>query len=129
MSLTNYAEEQALRAILEDTYVALFTSPPAEDGTGGVEVSDNGYLRQPWAPTYTQGNPTVAENSVTLQYAATGPWGEVTHAGVYDAPYGGNCIAVLTLVDPADGVTPLPKAIGSGDEVLFLPGEFTITLE
>lgn len=129
MSLTNAAEQAALEAVLTGTYVALFTSPPGENGTGGTEVTGTGYARQSWTPAYTQGSPTEAANSATISFTAGSSWGEVTHAVIMSASTAGVAHAVLELVDPADGVTPLPKNISSGDDVQFATGELVITLE
>lgn len=129
MSLTNSAEQLALEAVLNGTYVALFTAPPGENGTGGTEVTGTGYARQAWTPTYTQGSPTAAANSATISFTAGSSWGEVTHAVIMSAQTGGTPRAVLELVDPADGVTPLPKNISSGDDVQFATGELVVTLE
>lgn len=129
MSWTNRAEQAGLAAVLTDTYIALFNVPPGEDGTGGTEVSGGGYARQAWTPTYTQGNPTVASNDAAVNFTASANWGEVTHAVVMTAVSGGEANVVLELVDPADGETPLPKTISSGDELQFATGELVITLE
>ena len=99
-------------------HVALFTSNPAEDGSG-TEVSGGGYARQSATFTVT-GN--AATNSAALEYpVATAPYGTVTHVGVYDASTGGNLIAYAALTSS--------KSIDT-DDVLRIPaGDLDITLD
>lgn len=129
MSLTNPAEQAALEAVLTGTYIALFTDPPLEDGTGGTEVAGDGYVRKSWTPSVTQGDPTVATNTVTLAWSATSNWGIISHACVMDAAVGGTVIAVNELVDPNNTSTPLPKEVNSGDDIQFSIGTFDVTME
>ena len=99
-------------------HVALFTSNPAEDGSG-TEVSGGGYARQSATFTVT-GN--AATNSAALEYpVATAPYGTVTHVGVYDASTGGNLIAYAALTSS--------KSIDT-DDVLRIPaGDLDIILD
>lgn len=129
MSFTNAGETLALQTVLDDSYIALFTSPPNEAGTGGTEVSGGGYSRKTWSVDYTGGNPTSASNSDPVNFSATGNWGTVSHAVVMSAATGGSALVVLELVDPSNPSTPLPKAISSGDDLQFAVGEILVTLE
>jgi len=99
-------------------HVALFTSNPAEDGSG-TEVSGGGYARQSATFTVT-GN--AATNSAALEYpVATASYGTVTHVGVYDASTGGNLIAYAALTSS--------KAIDTGDVLRIPAGDLDITLD
>lgn len=75
--------------------IALFTTAPAEDGSGGVEVSSSGtgYARvnsaangTNWAKDASQDGQerTVYRNAVALQFSdVTADWGTVSHVGLY----------------------------------------------
>lgn len=99
-------------------HVALFTSNPAEDGSG-TEVSGGDYARQSATFTVT-GN--AANNSAALEYpVATASYGTVTHVGVYDASTSGNLIAYAALTSS--------KAIDTGDVLRIPAGDLDITLD
>lgn len=129
MSFSNYAEQQALAAVLAGSYVGLVTSTPT-DTNPGTEVSGGGYARQAWIPSYTQGNPTKAENSAAIEFpVATANWGTVTYAVVFDAATGGNYLGYLELRDPNDIQTPLSKTVTSGDILRFPAGSLVFTMD
>lgn len=101
-------------------YLALFTTNPAEDGSG-TEVSATGtaYARQSVSFTVS-GN--TASNSAAVEFpTATASYGTVTHVGVYDASSGGNLIAYAALTTS--------KAIDTGDVLRIPLGELDITLD
>ena len=99
-------------------HVALFTTNPAEDGSG-TEVSGGAYARQSATFTVT-GN--TATNAAALEYAvATAPYGTVTHVGIYDASTGGNLIAYAALTSS--------KNIDTGDVLRIPAGDLDITLD
>lgn len=101
-------------------YLALFTTNPAEDGSG-TEVSGTGtaYARQSVSFTVS-GN--TASNSAAVEFpTATATYGTVTHVGVYDASSGGNLIAYAALTTS--------KAIDTGDVLRIPLGELDITLD
>lgn len=101
-------------------YLALFTTNPAEDGSG-TEVSGTGtaYARQSVSFTVT-GN--TASNSAAVEFpTATATYGTVTHVGVYDALSGGNLIAYAALTTS--------KAIDTGDVLRIPAGDLDITLD
>lgn len=101
-------------------YLALFTTNPAEDGSG-TEVSATGtaYARQTVAFTVT-GN--TASNTAAVEFpTATASYGTVTHVGVYDASTGGNLIAYAALTTS--------KTIDTGDVLRVPAGDLDITLD
>lgn len=101
-------------------YLALFTSNPAEDGSG-TEVSATGtaYARQSVSFTVS-GN--TASNSAAVEFpTATASYGTVTHVGVYDASSGGNLIAYAALTTS--------KAIDTGDVLRVPAGDLDVTLD
>lgn len=126
MSFSNYLETKVLGHVFGATpytapatlYLALFTSNPAEDGSG-TEVSGGGYVRQTVAFTVT-GN--TASNTAAVEYAtASAPYGTVTHVGVYDASTSGNLMAYAALTSA--------KSIEIGDVFRVPTGDLDITLD
>jgi hypothetical protein len=106
-----------------NSFVALYTTAPADDGTGGVEVTGGSYAREEltatnMAPTTTAG---VATNDVAITFTtATAAWGIVTHAGVCSAISGGT-IGAVTALDAS-------KTVGDGDTFEFAIGDFSVTV-
>lgn len=126
MSFSNYLENKVLLHVFGATaytapstlYVALFTSDPGETGSG-TEVSGGSYARQTIAFTVT-GN--QASNTSAVEFpTATGSWGTITYAAVYDALSGGNLLAY--------GALTTPKTIASGDVLRIPAGDFDINLD
>jgi hypothetical protein len=129
MSFSNNAETLVLNWILDPlssptrpsaTYLALFTSDPAEDASG-TEVSTSGtaYARQTVAMTVS-GN--TASNSGAVEFpTATASYGTVTHVAIFDAVTGGNMIAYAALTTS--------KAIDTGDVLRVPAGDLDVTLD
>jgi hypothetical protein len=127
--LSNYAEDLVLDWLFTTAsatrptswYVGLFTVAPGEGG-GGTEVSGNAYARQSATFTVSGTAPTTAENSVAIEFpTATGTWGTIVAAGIFDASTSGNLIAFADLT--------ASKTIQSGDVLRFNAGTLTITLD
>ena len=99
-------------------YIGLFTDDPGEGGAG-TEISGNGYARK--AVTFTvSGN--NASNSAAIDFdAATGSWGTITHAAIFDAASSGNMIAYGSLTTS--------KAVTTGDILRLASGEFDVNLD
>ena len=128
MSFSNTFETHVLNYVFTATsvtrptawYVALFTSNPAEDGSG-TEVSASGtaYVRKTVAFTVS-GN--LATNNAAIEFpTATASFGTVTHIGVFDASTSGNLIAYSAL--------SASKAIATGDVFRIPTGDLDITLD
>jgi hypothetical protein len=74
---------------------------PADDGTGGVEVSGNNYARvaatnntTTWPATTTG----IKRNGIALTFPTpSGAWGTVIGFGIYDASSAGNLLFYGTL--------------------------------
>jgi hypothetical protein len=125
---TSYLETAVLNHVLRNTpftspsavYVALFTSPTGEDGSG-TEVSGGGYARQAvtfGAPVAGTAGRKVANTSDITFGPATAPWGTVTHVALFDAPTGGNMLY--------HGALEEPKTIGTNDRLIFPAGSLSI---
>ncbi len=84
-------------------YVALFTTLPAEDGTGGVEVSGGSYARVLHGPSDaawsapTAGNGEHANASNVVFPSPTGNWGNVVGFALYDDPTAGSFLVGAAL--------------------------------
>lgn len=139
MSYSNYLEEKLLKHAFmgvsygsnSTTYVGLLTAV-SNDGGAYTEVSGNNYARMPLYGSGASQNleftavvsgPSYVSNTSDITFpTATGSWGTVTHAGVFDASTGGNLLAYAELTDPADFTTSNPKLITSGDVFRFQGG-------
>ena len=128
MSFSNFLETEILDHVFGAAaytapgtlYLALFTTDPAEDGSG-TEVSTSGtaYARQSVAFTVS-GN--TASNTGAVEYpTATASFGTVSHVGIYDASTAGNLMAYAALTSS--------KAIGTGDVFRVPVGDLDITLD
>lgn len=126
MSFSNYMENKVLGHVFGGTaytapgtlYLALFTTNPAEDGSG-TEVSGTAYARQTIAFTVT--NNTASNTSAVEFPTAGGSWGTVSHVGVYDASTAGNLLAYAAL--------SASKAIDTADVFRVPAGDLDITLD
>jgi hypothetical protein len=127
-NLADYAENKVLEHSLGKTswtmptaYIALFTTNPAEDGTGGTEVSGGSYARfTSSGATWGAASGGTISNAVDILFTgATASWGTIVGYGIYDAATGGNLIWLNTLT--------ASKAIGSGDTARFTAGQLSFT--
>jgi hypothetical protein len=123
-NLSNHAETLALTWLMTagsatrptSWYVALHTGDPGETGASS-EVSGTGYARQSAAFDAPASGATA--NTADLTFTAGGAWGTVTHASIWDAVSGGNCLWQGTCTN---------KAITSGDVYKFLAGALDLAL-
>lgn len=134
MSASDYLEVQIGTHLLRTAswtkpttiYVALFITAPADDGTGGTEVSGTGYARIQHGPSdATWTAPTTSgifANIGVVQFGSpTANWGTITAFGLYSAVTGGN---LLAFGDLTGNVT-----VNSGDPApAFADGALTVTI-
>lgn len=100
-------------------YVALFTVMPADDGTGGTEVTGGSYARV--AATFTAAASRSVENTAQVQFPkATASWGSVVGFGIYDASTGGNLLG--------KDVFASAKTVDTDEQPEFPAGDLTVTL-
>jgi len=137
MSFSDYLEDKVLDHVFGGSaytapttlYVGLFTST-ASDSAAGTEISGNSYARQSAAFTVSGTSPSTAASSANIEFpAATGSWGTITYAGIFDASSSGNMLAYAQLTDPADFTTALPKTVGTGDVLRITAGNLKVTLD
>ncbi len=126
-ALTDTFENRVLNWLLTSSsvtrpsawYVGLFTSGNGpSDSASGTEISGNGYTRKVIAFTVT--NNVGSNNAVITFPTATGNWGTVAVAGIFDASSGGNLIAYANLTNTKD--------IQTSDILQIASGDLTITL-
>lgn len=99
-------------------YLALYTGAPSDSG-GGTELSGDAYARQ--SLSFTISGDTASNVDAVEFPAATGSWGTITHAAVFDASSGGNMIAHSAFT--------ASKTIDSGDVFRITAGSLDITLD
>lgn len=118
----------ALGLLLPDgnkRYIALFSTPPGPDGSGGVEVSAAGYLRpsiEGWLTTENTDGSWSRSNSDALEFDAfdfPAASGRIEAVGVYDDDVGGNLV-LWALCAPLEDFT-------AADQVRFVAGTLTFT--
>jgi hypothetical protein len=126
---SNYGENLVLTWLLTASsatrptawYIALYTVAPGEGG-GGTEVSGGSYARQAATFTVSGTAPTEATNSAAIEFpTATGSWGTVVAAAIFDASTSGNMLAFANL--------DTSKTIDSGDVLRFNAGSLDLTLD
>jgi hypothetical protein len=132
-NLSDYLENELLDHVTGKTaytmptpYLALFTTLPGEDGTGGVEVSTSGtaYARQACSGATwnaASGGSISTASDVTFP-AATASWGTIVGVGLYDGDVegAGNLLWY--------GTVGTSKTIDSGDTAKVSAGDLTLSL-
>lgn len=122
---TDYLEDAILNHVLRNTaysspttiYVALFTTLPADDGTGGVEVTGGSYARQSVTFAAPSGGSVANSGAVTFP-TATASWGTVLGMGLFDAVSGGNLLYF--------GALATSKTVDNGDQISFANAALTV---
>lgn len=126
-----YLERAILREIFRNTawtppatiYAALYNGDPSHDGSGGTEVSGNGYARV--AATFhdvaATGDPgALVNNAFTFPQANPGAWGVVTHVAFFDAVTIGNFLFSIDIA--------VAKTVGALDTFQSPDSNLSITL-
>ena len=109
------------------THIGLFTTIPADDGTGGVEVSGGSYARQAFARNGTNwgtsaaGAPSTIQSLVDITFPeATASWGTVVAWGYFTALSAGTLLFF--------GALDTNKLIDTGDTAKFTAGNLVAKL-
>lgn len=107
-------------------WVALFTTSPGDDGTGGVEVSGTGYARVELANDSASFSDPGTTRTTTNEGAIEFPpieaaWGEVVAVGLYDADTAGT-LWMKGAISPSKNVT-----LGQ-NPLQFAPGDLQFSL-
>lgn len=77
-------------AISGTYYIALFTTAPDDEGSGGIEVSGGGYSRVAHSSWNTAAGGTKTNNGAISFGDPSADWGTVEAICLYDAASGGN---------------------------------------
>lgn len=119
---SNYAENAVVNHLLRNTaltsptvvYLALFTAVTDAEAATGTEVSGGSYART--AITFGSPSNGVVTNSAAVTFpAATGNWGTVTHAAIFDASTAGNALTIIKALSASVAVnTPNVFEIAAG---------------
>lgn len=129
MSFTNFTEDLVLDWLFTTGsatrptawYVGLFTAAPGETG-GGTEVTGNNYSRKAASFTVSGTAPTIATNGSAIEFdPASGSWGTITHAAIFDADTSGNMLAYAELT--------ASKAIATNDIFRIPASNLTVSLD
>lgn len=106
-----------------NSFLALYTVAPNDDGTGGTEVTGGSYAREALSATNMAVTTTagVATNDAAITFTtATAAWGTVVGAGICSAVTAGT-IGAYTVLDAS-------KVVGDGDTFEFAIGDFSVTV-
>ena len=128
MSMTDWCELKMLQALVSEApqmYLALFTGGPADDGTGGTEVSGAGYVRPliPFgAPAADGDGSTRMSNVSAFNFPTAGEdWGTVSAWGVFDAQTDGHLLWFQEF--------DVPQSVPSGSVVAVREGDVSVSAE
>ena len=123
---TDFLENELLDHVLSNlaytppanVYVGLFTVMPADDGTGGTEVSGGSYARE--SATFTVAAAGQVSNNGAVTFTqATALWGLVLGMGIFDALTSGNLLYYGTLA--------ASKTVDNGDTISFANAALSVS--
>lgn len=122
--LDHYFGESTLTA--PTIHVGLSTTTPTDTGTNVTEPSGNNYARVQTAASdwnaATSADPNLVDNANAITFGqASGSWGTVTHAVLFDAATTGNVLGW--------GALSPSKAIAASDTASFAAGAIDVTLD
>lgn len=133
MSFTNLLERQILNHLFShgnfllvweppDLFVGLWIGSPGELGTGGEEVSGNGYARVEYTVwSIATDTPTVVYNLEEIVFpVATGNWGEIDYFVLCDSLTGEGVLAYDMLTNARDIVTGCIPRFGASTLKVYL---------
>lgn len=109
-------------------YLALSTTAPTATVAGTPPPAGVAYSRLQTAFALVSGSSNQAANPNTMEWpAATGDWGTIGWAELYDDPVAGNRYYWGPLVDPSTGV-PIMRLIQTGSIMRVPAGALIITI-
>lgn len=149
--ISNYTANTFLRTLVgkasslsvaSTAYLALSSTEPQADGTGVTEPEGMGYARKlignyNQSATQLMGEPSNGNitNVSEIHFdEATGAWGELSYACIFDAPTGGRLIAWGVLGHPSSdtanpGWVPEPISPTANTVAIIKAGNLNISIE
>lgn len=129
MTISNYAEDRILRAVLDNTsfsvaavYVSLHDGDPGE--TGANEISGGSYARQ--SAAFSQVSNDTWDNDAAIDFtdmpSQTGA-DSVDHVALWDAASGGNCLWT------SSGQSAMGDEVSAGETYRIAAGDLSVTLD
>lgn len=109
-------------------YAALFTTVPADDGSGGVEANYTGYARVSVTNNTTNfpsANPKLNANAINFAQATGPQTGKIKALGWFTASSAGTLRAIARLCDK---LTPWAVGLATGD-LIWAPGHTLVAGE
>jgi hypothetical protein len=100
-------------------YLGLSIADPGDDGAGLDEPSGNGYIRKAIAFSAASSR-SVTQNGIVQFNQASGPWGTLTHYGIFDAESGGNQLAHGALNESKVVISGNTPAVASTEVVISI---------
>jgi hypothetical protein len=138
--LTDFTENKILDAIFgrrtwsgkpTTLFFSALTVGPADDGTGGTEVSGGGYARKgvaantsEWSLATTLAGGTSNSNEIAWNMA-TASWGTISHIGIHTAATGGTMLAAIPLSSGAVVPAYTTLKLAAGDLDITMSGDIS----
>jgi hypothetical protein len=124
---TDFLETAVLNHVLRNTAytpsttveLALFTTLPGENGTGGVEVTGGSYVRQTVTFAAPVSSSCSNQGAVTFPQA-TASWGTIVGVGIYENVGAGANLLYF-------GALATNKVVDTGDQLSFANGALTVS--
>ena len=129
-SFSDYAEDALLDHLvgkssltMPTSFIALSTADPTDDGSGMAEPSGNNYARvETSASDWDSASGGATANAAAISFpTASGSWGTISYAALYDAATDGNMLA--------HGALDTPVAVGADQIFTINIGDLDITLD
>lgn len=129
MSFSNYLENKIIDHLLKvasftvpsNLYIGLSTADPGDSGGTLAEPVGNNYARV-LCNSWDTASGGASSNSALVTFpTATGNWGTITYACIFDAISGGNLLI--------SGQLTINKTVTSGDTIQFAIGDLDVSLD
>lgn len=119
--MLDHTFKTAAYTVPTNIYVALSTANPTDTGAGASEPAGNGYARTLCNVWNAAAAGATANTGAITFPTATGSWGTITHAQLYDASTVGNPLLY--------GALGVSQAVVNGNVVEYDVGALQITLD
>jgi hypothetical protein len=122
MPLSNYLANKVLTDNFDtgSVFVALYSSNPGNDGTGGTDVTNT--IRAAGRPAGSFGAVAAraVSNDASVDFGTSAGAAAVSHFGLWSAATGGNFLG--------GGALQVTRNVQNGDPVAFLTGDLSVSL-